>query len=360
MRVCFDASEGYERRMTYAERLGTAFHLTLQSLTRDPMSDESTSAIAEEVRRRFHRELKIQEDESSLRPREQSLPRDGGRKAKAEEAIVSEALRMPRPKPASPGQARYRHNPVSREPVPQEEASTSQGVSPSHINDVEVEVPVTTGDGLIVGRIDRAEHRDDGTWLFDYKSAMREDLPERYQRQIQLYAFMWHETRHEWPVEAQVLYPLAATARRVSIVPDECSVVAEDSIRVIRKIERTRRATDLATPGEVCKVCEYRPWCSAFWNWQEKEPPGVLSLERAEVGFEGQVKTVRSSNCYWKLEVAWKDALVTALAPEERLPHLRAAREGMIARVLDTRITGLRHKPRAVITDYSEIFIVQA
>lgn len=72
---------------------------------------------------------------------------------------------------------------------------------------MEVEVPVRSKDGLFQGRIDRVEHTSDGTVIYDFKSALRDDLPSRYQRQIQLYSLMWHETRGDWPISGFVADP---------------------------------------------------------------------------------------------------------------------------------------------------------
>ena len=92
--------------------------------------------------------------------------------------------------------------------------SDTQPYLPKNI-DTEVEIPVRDLKGLFYGRIDYAEHTPDGVILYAYKSALRDDLPERYERQLQLYAAMWHSTRGSWPIQAFVLYPLTGATHEV-------------------------------------------------------------------------------------------------------------------------------------------------
>lgn len=78
------------------------------------------------------------------------------------------------------------------------------------------------------------------------------------------------------------------------------------------------------------------------------------------MGFEGTIKNIDVVNYNWQLQVTWRDAQIRIIAPEERFPHLRQASSDMTVRVLDTILQGLRHQPRAVITDLSEVFLVIA
>src|SRR5579884_689414 len=94
LRACFEYSKGYERRMAYAGRVGTAFHKTLQSLTEQPIASEQPSEVIDEAYRRFRHELAIQEAQKSRRPREQRLPRHEDRIHRALESAATEALRL--------------------------------------------------------------------------------------------------------------------------------------------------------------------------------------------------------------------------------------------------------------------------
>src|SRR5712692_8988106 len=74
LRVCFEASKGYERRTAYAARVGIAFHRTLQSLAEHPIRSSNQSEVVEEAYHRFRHELGLQEAQKNDRPREQMLP----------------------------------------------------------------------------------------------------------------------------------------------------------------------------------------------------------------------------------------------------------------------------------------------
>src|SRR5260221_9167351 len=184
LRACFEASTGYERRIGYAARVGTALHRTLQSLAEHPPVGESDAEKVEEARLRLLKELEIQEEERAKRPRERGLPRDETRVSLAIEKVMEEALHLIQVDRAalpetSPGATRIPH------PFNREDGEPNMRVEPMLL--VEVEVPVKSLDGLLYGRIDQVEHSPEGVHLLDYKSALRADLPERYERQLQLY-----------------------------------------------------------------------------------------------------------------------------------------------------------------------------
>lgn len=355
LRSLFEISPGYQRRMGFAARIGAAFHRALQSLDEQPLPSRGIQEAAEEARRRFQFQLKIQEEQADQRPRERGLPRDQERASRAAEALVVEALRMIQQGTLANGDVHYggQHSPLMKATHP------SGKTVASGLPRVEVEVPLQSKDGLFRGRVDRAEHRSDGTWLFDYKAALREDLPERYSRQLQLYAFIWHDARGEWPVQARVLYPLAGREHAVSIHPGVCQQVAAESLQTVSRLQGVTRAEHLATPGDVCRVCEFRPWCAPFWKWQAEEPSLTRALENSFIGFEGQIRRITLENYRWRLRIAWRDAEVQLQAAQERLPQLAKAEVGTDVRVLDTVLRGLRHHPKATITGLSELFLIR-
>jgi len=222
-----------------------------------------------------------------------------------------------------------------------------------------VEVPVQSQDGLLAGRVDYAERLPTGIRLLDYKSALRDDLPERYERQLQLYALLWYETFGEWPEEAAVIYPFTGAMHRVSVDPETCRRVADEARMLINQLQEGLPAEQLATPGEVCTVCEFRPWCRPFWMWQAKHPNLSIALQQAVLGFEGEIITLELKDYYWKVLVRWRDVEVRIVAPQERFPQLKMACPGMHIRALDMRLQGQRYRPQAIVTERSELFLLQ-
>ncbi len=352
LRVCFDMSKGYERRTAYAARVGIAFHKTLQSLAEHPIWSDNQSEIVDEAYRRFRHELALQEEQKDTRPREQLLPRDEERVHRALESVATEALRLA--KQISVGKVGY-------------ERRGTTDTNSSHVPEMQdlgeeklmVEVTVKSQDGLLVGRVDYAERLQTGVRLLDYKSALRDDLPERYERQLQLYALMWYETFGEWPSEALVIYPFTGAMHRVSVDPEICQRVGDEARILIKQLEEGLPADQLATPGEVCTVCEFRPWCKPFWMWQLKHSSLSVALQDAVLGFEGEVIALELKDFYWKVVVKWRDAEVRIVAPQERFPQLQRARHGMRIRVLDMRLHGQRYRPQAIVTESSEIFLIE-
>jgi hypothetical protein len=351
LRGCFEASRGYERRISFSGRLGTAFHRVLQSLLEEPPESVSLADMAAEARRRFHSELQRQEAQASLRFRERHLTRDQSRADAAVEAVMAEAQRMAREGLVNQVGAEGLSPPSSENDVVHEPLGTDE----PH---VEVEVRVRSDDGLFEGIVDRAERLPEGTRIVDFKAALRDDLTERYARQVQLYALMWRETRGEWPVAGEVVYPMRGIAHVVSVAPDACLGVGNEARDIVRQLQRATNPAKLGLPGDVCKACDFRPWCEVFWGWQRNEPSQIVARQRAGLGIEGPILSLASVDQFWKVVIAWRNCQVGLVAPRERFPQLEQVAVGSIVRLLDIRLHGAPHRPHAITDERSEIFIV--
>ncbi len=188
---------------------------------------------------------------------------------------------------------------------------------------------------------------------------MRDDLPERYERQLQIYALLWYETFGEWPTEALVIYPFTGTAHTVAVDPAICQQVGQEARLIAETLQEDVRAEQLASPGTVCTVCEFRPWCKPFWRWQAGHAVYSQALETAVYGFEGTIVTLDLKDHHWKVVVKWRETEIRIIAPQERFPHLEKARPGMRIRALDMRLHGQRYRPQAIVNENSEIFLIE-
>lgn len=354
LRLCFEASARYERRTAYAARIGTAFHRTLQSLTEEPLSAKEIDQIGPESLRRFHQELANQEQQRSTRIREQTLQPPEERIQRALTAVITEAQRIAH---YAGQQKRMLKHPL---------ASTTQGnvvhAQSTGENDgiIWAEVPVQSQDGLLSGRVDYAERLPDGSIrLLDYKSALRNDVPERYERQLQLYALLWYETFGEWPVEAYLHYPFTGARHPVHIQPPICQQQGDEARQLVKLFLETASPSQLATPGTACTVCEFRPWCQAFWKWQSGHKLYTEALTDAFYGFEGSIMRLELREHYWRVVVKWREAEIHIVAPQERFSHLKTATVGTHIRALDMRLQGQRYRPKAIVSEKSEIYIVR-
>jgi hypothetical protein len=344
LRACFEVSPGYEPRLDPAARVGTAFHHTLESLIDRPPAAATPEAWGAEAHRRFLDALACQRAEAAARPRERSLPWDEARVHAALETVVAEAMRLVRcgiyvgAEGAQPAGA---------------PASTPAGTEP-----LRVEIPVQSRDRCFHGAVDQAERSGAGIRLIDLKSTLRSDLPERYERQLQLYAAMWHDTYGEWPVEAVVVYPFTGARFPVAIDPSTCQRVAEEARALVRQLEVQRSADALATPGEVCQVCQFRPWCRPFWKWQAQVPSLPAAIGRAALGWEGTVRQSQRTERFWRLAVHWRGMTVQVVAEVERFAHLERVRPGTRLRLLEVPIRGAPPLLQATAGPAAEIFIV--
>jgi hypothetical protein len=354
LRICFNASTGYERRTDYSARIGIAFHQTLQSLTEHPINATSLEQIGPEAIRRFQAELAEQERRKSEHIREQTLQPSEERVQRAMQSIVVEAQRIARNAGQQRRIIRYKHT------GEQEEHLAHISNPPQGEDSIWAEVAVQSRDGLLSGRVDYAERLPDGgIRLLDYKSALRKDIPERYERQLQIYALLWYETFGEWPIEAFLYYPLTGAMNQVQIQPNVCQQQGNEAHKLIEKFLESSSIANLAAPGSVCTVCDCRPWCQPFWKWQDghKQPTEILT--NAAYGFEGTIIRLELKEQYWRVTLKWRDAEVSLVAPQERFPQLHQASIGTHIRVLDTRLQGLRARPKAIVNERSEIFIVK-
>lgn len=334
LRLCFEASTGYEPRLMFAARIGTAFHRAMESLHAG--AGASGVELSAQVRERFAAEIHTQVTEAESRPRERRLPRSESRQAAALDALLQAAHRLARLPDAS---------------------AVVEGPTAAVGAHVEVEVPVSSRDGLFRGYVDHAEHTAGGTHLLDFKSALRDDLPERYERQLQLYAVMWRDTRGEWPTSAEVVYPLMGLVHPVRIDPAECEAVAAESAALAGEVVVARRTADLGRPGEVCQVCAFRPWCEPFWNMQTPSPSRV-DPDRGQLGLEGSLERLEWKERIVRAVIRWGAAEVELVAAVDRFPQLARAAPGDRIRLLDAELRGLRHRPRARVTDSTELYLV--
>jgi CRISPR/Cas system-associated exonuclease Cas4 (RecB family) len=224
---------------------------------------------------------------------------------------------------------------------------------------VQTELKVTSKDKFFTGKIDRVERGEDNTVrLIDYKSALRDDVPERYQKQLQLYAYLWYETFGEWPIEAKLIYPFKNTEHTVLITPQICQEVAANYRAEIEKLVRQKEIASLANPSKVCEICEFRPWCKPFWHWQNQETNTMVARDRVAWGIEGVLQSISKASSTWKLELKWRNRLVSIFASQESFSHLKEAQPGITIRALGLTVLGNPAQPRFNATETSEIFLV--
>src|SRR5262249_18701013 len=103
------------------------------------------------------------------------------------------------------------------------------------------------------------------------------------------------------------------------------------------------------TTGDLCKACEFRPWCNPLWQRQSEQPLCMHALTEAAQGFEGVTEMIEQLNGQWRLYVRWHGKLVCLVSPTERFPQLAQAHPGTRIRALDLRLQGNPYQPHATV-----------
>jgi hypothetical protein len=196
----------------------------------------------------------------------------------------------------------------------------SQNRSPStrpKSGDSATEARIASGDGLIVGRLDRVTWEAGALVVADIKTGAIDTTPggvrPEYKLQLMLYAFLIHEKFGEWPRSLRII-PL--TGDPIDLPFDSNEVIAIASAvkltlaRANELIARVRqRQSDeksLAAPSpDACRFCRFRLTCDAYWQARQT-----------------------SSESSWPWDVTGEIASARALGSKISLVELRNAGAG--------------------------------
>lgn len=344
LRVVFEVSRQYEPLLSFDARIGTAMHATLEHFARFPPTERGIS-VMEQVKQQFLDDLEQQRREAQQRARERHLPENQARIEAALLAVLRDV---------TTGE-------VAARSAGEGGVRGSQGTMTEENGKITwVERPVTSHDQQFAGRVDKAVRDGQKLSLYDFKSSMLPDVPERYARQLQMYTEMWQATTGERPSKAVLVYPLQAREFVIDISPAATSAALEASKEAVQPFKEHRSPETLARPGDVCKVCGFKPWCEPFWSWvTEGNLP--LAQQRSVLGFQGEVTEVGRHKEFLMLKVAWHPRSTgTLLIAWGLLPHAQTLQPGQTIRVTGIRMTGQVTAPRAIWTAGAELYVVQS
>lgn len=324
----------YPRRTTPPARVGTAFHKTLELLDHGAISASAReqSEYAIESLDLFREQVANQRRISASRPRERNLPWPDDRLDRAEATLITAARAIW----------------ASRRDVTYSQAAVEDGTPTSGS-----EQPITSRDGLLHGKLDRAELTDNGWRIVDYKTSTTTG-EERHERQIRFYAYLWFDRWGEWPAEGLLNYVLLRREIPVEIDPAECESLAAEA-RDWASVLATSVPLS-ANPGEACSYCEFRPWCRPFWRWTCME--GAQLDQRARLGLEGIIQDIRTEGNVAFIQLEGQHRAFVVRVPLERFPHIAHVGIHDHLRVLDTVLTGPYARSTAHIGDRTEIYQV--
>lgn len=104
------------------------------------------------------------------------------------------------------------------------------------------------------------------TCVVDYKSG-KVDVRHMNELEDQLifYCGLWHETRGTMPSLGRIEFLVDRTHHELAIDPVRVEALMANAKDRARVIDRPGSLSD-AHVGEHCTLCEYRPWCGAYWR----------------------------------------------------------------------------------------------
>ena len=219
------------------------------------------------------------------------------------------------------------------------------------------EARLTSADGTVSGRIDVALWTPDGAVIRDYKTGDvlddteggGRDTKAGYQLQLKLYAALYADARKAWPVGLELVTlagettPVPFTQAECVALFDEARSQAVDLWRRVGEVRAGRVAIKtLATPGEACQWCQYRPVCPVYRPWSESQPP--IDLWARDVwGTVRGVSTTRRNLAVVELDAPSGPLHLIDLDPTpDRNPALAGLSPGAPAAVFDARPVGER------------------
>lgn len=142
------------------------------------------------------------------------------------------------------------------------------------------EVPVSTPDQRVRGRIDEVALGKQGPIIRDYKSGTifehasgnEHVLKAAYETQVRMYAALYAATSGRWPARLE-LVPILGAPETVTFDPDDCSALVEAAREALGAVNEAISAAGspeavqerLASPHpDVCTHCVFRPWCRPY------------------------------------------------------------------------------------------------
>lgn len=143
------------------------------------------------------------------------------------------------------------------------------------------ELPVSSLDDLVIGKIDAVLPSASGAVVQDYKSGQvfvetlggGRVIKEAIETQLRMYAALYANTSGNWPTRLEVV-PLHGAAHTVNfdsassnelVEAARCLLNSTNETIVTLGHDRERIETDLAAPSKSnCKYCQYRPGCRPY------------------------------------------------------------------------------------------------
>jgi len=318
-----------------AGAIGTALHETLAQI--GTLSAESGGDLAQYSRRlvdAFRERCELARQRLTQYPRSQSLPWPVGRVEQIENALI-----------------RVARNTLDSGTVHRARSLSAQAST---------EAEILSRDGVVLGKIDRAESVRGAVTLIDYKSALdaTEETRRSAEEQLQLYCYLWHDSTGTWPQRGIANFVAANVIADVNVEPSACNETAEAVRSFAARLGSLNgaRADEIARPGAACRFCPYKPWCRPFWNTQET----VGTLPSIAMGLQGKLTQKLENGNVTLMQVRNSVRSADVRFRNEMFPQLVPQRPGVTLRFIGAEVQGSVERPSLTLNERSEAFIVDS
>ncbi len=232
--------------------------------------------------------------------------------------------------------------------TPGRPTASSDGSVPLH----GCEVPVSTPDGRVQGRIDAIVLRNDGPVVRDYKSGAifepgdkKHTLKEAYQIQLRMYAALYAVTTGRWPARLEIV-PILGNPEEVEFDAESCDSLVEaarEELDAVNGVITGSQSPEivqerLAKPGpETCTYCTFRPGCLPY---QAASAAGSGQWPHDVRGTLKSLVTLADGRAMMEIECAGSVIRIRGLTLPGRHPALEFLQSGDAVAVYNARSTG--------------------
>jgi hypothetical protein len=248
LRYCYSKDDRFPPKVSPQARLGTAFHRTLELISR------KHEINTEQIIDLFDDEVRHQRAEACCNYREIRVPWPQELRLAMENQLASRTTRK-----------------ISD--------SASQ-------NDFQIEKTVKSADGRLIGRIDEIRGHHEDICIVDYKTSRYDaECLTKYENQLLFYSELCRQQYGVLPRYGLIIFILDKYEHRFIIN----QIQIDNLICKVNRISRTDpMALDLnhATVGHHCSYCSYKPWCDDYWAFNGK----------GEGDIEGSICSMHTNN----------------------------------------------------------------
>lgn len=137
-----------------------------------------------------------------------------------------------------------------------------------------VEDTLLSPDGVLVGRPDEILMTDNGPVIVDYKTGrFSEENLDHAEEQIHFYAGLWEELHSATPKSGRIEFLVENRHHSFTIDPKKAKSLLRNARNFAGMLRNPAAWLFKPNLGSHCRLCDYRPWCTAYWS--SLDPTGI-------------------------------------------------------------------------------------